>query len=497
MGSLSPFRSMASFLQSFSSVFFWRSDGRREPRTGSGNGSTKVDKLVEEFQRVSSTVQFAYSALWLVWLITGMLFYKYWLELTWARAFYMAVNVGYSVGWGDIHEDNTSQLFSCFYVLCGASFVAAALSFFAGSIVRDRKNWYTNAVRKAEYENYLIENAGNFLLCFRAWTLYHYLAVRAISLWIAFIIAATIAGYVIVEEFEGVNALYFAITTASTGGLLALPRHSEDWAYGLTGLYGALSVPIMGVAMATLASLFLTTDNIEDTMKAIRDPVGQTEVDMLTEFELADADGVLDKAEFIILCMVRTGSATPELIRTINDHFNALDRDKNGVLTLEELAQPLRSKSIERKEHYNMMIQKALQHHDDKRQTAKKRHTASSPSGGAGAVGSAKVVPFDVGAEGGESYSESDGNGSPGPLQAGFNFLQKLGGSNSSSSSSTGAAKRGSSAVLTVNAISGPIDVQNLSQKSFSTSQQPTDAETGRNADLGYCGDVEKGTTSG
>lgn len=92
--------------------------------------------------------------------------------------------------------------------------------------------------------------------------------------------------------------------------------------------------------------------------------------------ELANDDGVLDKAEFIILCMVRTGAATPELIRTVNDHFNALDRDKNGVLTLEELSKPLQSKASERSENYKLMVQRARSQAMGKREKAKRSASA-------------------------------------------------------------------------------------------------------------------------
>jgi len=64
--------------------------------------------------------------LWVSWLLTGTVFYSYTLDLGWGAGFYMAVNVGYSIGWGDISEKDhpNSQIFSVFFVLCGSSFVS-------------------------------------------------------------------------------------------------------------------------------------------------------------------------------------------------------------------------------------------------------------------------------------------------------------------------------------------------------------------------------------
>jgi hypothetical protein len=64
-------------------------------------------------------------ALWATWLLGGTIHYKEVLGLGWGTAFYMAVNAGYSIGWGDISEQGVpeSQWFSIFYVLMGSSFV--------------------------------------------------------------------------------------------------------------------------------------------------------------------------------------------------------------------------------------------------------------------------------------------------------------------------------------------------------------------------------------
>ncbi len=92
-------------------------------------------------------------AAWFTWIFCGTVVYAYRNDLGWARGFYMAVNVGYSIGWGfPIEMDNNILWYSIFHVLVGASAVAAALGFFAQSVVSTSKEWYHVALLEEEIE---------------------------------------------------------------------------------------------------------------------------------------------------------------------------------------------------------------------------------------------------------------------------------------------------------------------------------------------------------
>jgi Ca2+-binding EF-hand superfamily protein len=93
----------------------------------------------------------------------------------------------------------------------------------------------------------------------------------------------------------------------------------------------------MGVAMATIASFFINVGSIDDALQDMKKPISKEEIDMLTEFGLADEDGEIDKSEFIILCMVRTGAASPGLVKLMELYFNELDDDKSGTLSIDEI----------------------------------------------------------------------------------------------------------------------------------------------------------------
>jgi hypothetical protein len=280
---------------------------------------------------------FRFFVLWIAWLITGTTYYATALDLGPAKGLYMAVNVGYSIGWGDIATPELGlQWFSSFYVLIGASFVGAALGFFAEGVVADSNNWYNHCKQSSAYEEAL-EATHNPILKVWKWCRFHWNEVRAIMLWFIIVACATI-GSCRSQSWPFVTGLYFAISSISTGGLQALePAKTEEWMYGMTGLYACIGVPLMGVAMATIAAFIMPKQSIEDTMHTIRSDVTEEEVDMLVGMGMADGDGVIDKTEFIILCMIRIGAADPMLIHLITEYFELLDEDNSGGLTLSEI----------------------------------------------------------------------------------------------------------------------------------------------------------------
>jgi hypothetical protein len=80
--------------------------------------------------------------------------------------------------------------------------------------------------------------------------------------------------------------------------------------------------------------------DIDDTLEDIKQPITELEIDMLGEFGLATKKNniiAIDKSEFIILCMVRIGAASPDLIKLVDEYFDELDDDKSGTLTIDEI----------------------------------------------------------------------------------------------------------------------------------------------------------------
>lgn len=61
------------------------------------------------------------------------------------------------------------------------------------------------------------------------------------------------------------------------------------------------------------------------------------EYEQMVSLGMCDADSVLTKAEFIVLCALRLDALTPELVTAIRSRFQALDQSRDGLLNVVEL----------------------------------------------------------------------------------------------------------------------------------------------------------------
>jgi len=212
----------------------------------------------------------------------------------------MAVNIGYSIGFGYPSENYDPYLwFSLIYVLVGSSFVAVALGFFADKIgegttwnklsqrrgvaatflhlvfhsdsaseclisimcppvpcllpfstFQDHDNWFTNLVQQQKYET-SIKKSKSPITLFKAVAIQYEAQIRAVGtwlVWVAIMIAYSLFGL----GWSFIQALYFAVSTLSTGGHWGLPEEgTPDWMWGLTAFFAMVGVPIMAVAMVS------------------------------------------------------------------------------------------------------------------------------------------------------------------------------------------------------------------------------------------------------
>ena len=70
---------------------------------------------VVEKARKKRLIKVKLFCLWVGWLLVGTIFYANKTDFGWAKGFYMAVNVGYSIGWGYPVEPNDKVIwFSIF-----------------------------------------------------------------------------------------------------------------------------------------------------------------------------------------------------------------------------------------------------------------------------------------------------------------------------------------------------------------------------------------------
>lgn len=166
-------------------------------------------------------------ACWVVWLLIGTWFYSESMNLGWSKGFYMAVNVGYSIGWGYPSEfSDESRVFSTFYVLVGASAVAASLGYFAQAMIDSSKRWYAKALAQQKFEHSTPKEK------LYLWIQLHEGSLKIVGIWITWIIAMIIFSLCTVR-WNFTNALYFAVSSLSTGDLWAIPSDSPEWYFGV------------------------------------------------------------------------------------------------------------------------------------------------------------------------------------------------------------------------------------------------------------------------
>ena len=246
----------------------------------------------------------------------------------------MAINIGYSIGWEYPTEPFTNYLwFSSFYVIVGASLVAVALGFFADKVIEDSDNWYTNLIQRKEYEAGIEDK--RLVRCIVARIKYNWESLRAIAIWLVWL-AIMIFYSMIQIGWPFREAQYFAISSLSTGGHWSIPVDSPNFMYAVTGFFAAIGVPIMAVAMASVATLLIDQGNLIAMQETINEEVTADELKMLRRFNLENGDGQIDRAEFIILCMVRMGT-DPNLVECISNRFKTLDKDNSNSLSIKEV----------------------------------------------------------------------------------------------------------------------------------------------------------------
>jgi hypothetical protein len=182
---------------------------------------------------------------WVIWLIIGTSFYANVTEmdLGWRRGFYMAVNIGYSIGWGDIAEPSDDiRIFSTFYVIIGASFVGVALGFFADSIVDNCNDWYVNAKNSKKLEKDMNEAStfGAIIIYTKA----NFSTVRPI-LWVLFVFIGAIFS-MNTQGWSFIQGLYFSVSSMSTGGHWPL-KGGTDNEYFFIGVFSSLPICFFGM----------------------------------------------------------------------------------------------------------------------------------------------------------------------------------------------------------------------------------------------------------
>lgn len=301
----------------------------------------EATKVVKHYNRNRHKLKAPiFFVLWLAWLLLGTLFFAYApdIELGGAKGFYMALNIGYSIGFGYPSEESNNYLyFSSLYVMIGASFVGAALGFFADRISKDGDSWFTKMEQQKDAEQAMLDKRSRIRGKIQVFWLRYSSALKPLSVWGLFVITLIVYSMKLIGwPFR--EAQYFAITALSTGGHWSIPNDSPDWMFAVTGALIMVGVPIMALAMAQTALVFVGGADLDEAKATIDAVITKEELLLLEKLGLEDADGEIDQAEFILLCMIRMGTDLG-LIKYIMQRFSELNFYTGEALTISQVTQ--------------------------------------------------------------------------------------------------------------------------------------------------------------
>jgi hypothetical protein len=201
--------------------------------------------------------------LWGVWIFLGTFFYaSVNFDGDYAKAFCFSISVGYSIGWSNLSDNNTSsKMFSMVYLLFGASCITRVLTYLILRALNEHQEKQESIQERHAFQRYLYKNnpfTGYTILS----SLYVYVTINAapllvIYLWVVYLIIGAVWSITAFPEWNFFDGLYFSLTAISTSGLTCIPMDSSDQDYIVMGVYTALGIPLMALAMTHIATLVM------------------------------------------------------------------------------------------------------------------------------------------------------------------------------------------------------------------------------------------------
>jgi len=330
---------------------------------------------------------------WVAWMFLGALFYNQMIGWSFTTSFYYSVQAGMSVGYGALYEtDDRTRIYSVFHVLLGSSFVVYALSNIMGTFLEEHNTWHIslkkNLSAKLQKEELSIEDAP------AAKTIEHSACYRFIlrkikglkkpkiqkrlatgTLFLIWIMLGIMYG-IVREKFSFIQALWFSITSLSTGGFQPPTVHedSEDAVLFLLTIWLTLGIPLFGMVLFALAAALVERNTEHRTRELIRKTATEAEfhaagelskrfrerdekslIDLIpTEAELDTAardqatnevvrakirelrevanlvPGEVDWAGFLQMTLLRQGLVKVDWLREVRQQFEIFDFDGSG-----------------------------------------------------------------------------------------------------------------------------------------------------------------------
>lgn len=199
----------------------------------------------------------------------------------------------------------------------------------------DSNSWSKDVEEKAAYAK-IMSFKGQYWLKLKTYVSFNWIKVRIIGLWVLFCLFGTLL-MVIQYNWSFWAGLYFAVSSMSTGGLKPIPKDAPDADYFVVGVFSALGVPLMGLAMGVIGQSFIGHDTMEDVEAVLNSPISKVELDTMRAIHGIGFQREINKHEFILLSAVRLGYLDPDAISHMCAKYDSFRRDAQGQLTYDDL----------------------------------------------------------------------------------------------------------------------------------------------------------------
>jgi len=278
--------------------------------------------------------------------ILGTVFYYFNNAWDLPTSYFFAVQTLLAIGFGVPSESNDlSYLFSSFYLLLGSSIILGTLIYTANLV-------FTYSEEKARSQELILnqEDTNNN-------SLYNFIFVKNFSAFATFLVfvfwvmlGATYA--FVFEGFDSFKSIYFIISALSgcgnvapscvvtTGSTCSLEGRGFFW-----GSYMLIGVPLYAVNIGQLAYVIVSSYMKNNKRILFLKPWDSVEYNYVEEVlhvnndhpNQTEAQKGMNFSDFLVMEMLRIGNVDNSQIHALKELYLALDRDKKGHLSFEDL----------------------------------------------------------------------------------------------------------------------------------------------------------------
>ena len=295
-------------------------------------------------------------SIYVMWTLLGTSFYHYYDKFAGPTAFFYAMEAGLSVGFCNPQEkDDTSKLFTIFYILLGGSLIAGSFGVILSEATKLRGGlspYLRDMNRKVVPLDDDIGNITLIQLCKYVWFQTKVFVgwyedpsrIKALLL----LLGAIMCGTIIASQDQDwtlISSVYWAVTTLSTAGL-----QSPDCENGsgttcnissttaLTmGFFMMVGIPIYAVALGKLAQMVLEYTTRQHQLRLLNKPILREEIELASSAFSPTSANSLGCSDYILLELLRCGITKETYVYSLKKRFDELDARKTGFLMIPDL----------------------------------------------------------------------------------------------------------------------------------------------------------------